>query len=109
MSLLSSARRRLRYLTLTGAFVFLPSQASFVQAALPEDAPIVVSEPNSTRAIFSTGPRSRTGPLLLVIPVGSQVTLYVTNLDLMKGEGASAFRSDLQDVNGYRYPLDIAA
>src|SRR4030095_9149023 len=107
MSVLSSARRRLRRSTLIGAFVFLASQASLVQASLPEDAPILVSEPNSTRALVSIGPRSRTGPSFRVIPVGASVTFYVTNLELLKGEGATAFRADLQDVQSYRYPLEI--
>jgi uncharacterized protein (DUF1800 family) len=107
MSVLSSAQRRLRFFTLIGAFVFLSSQAAFVRAALPEDAPIVVSEANSTRALVTIGPRSRTGQFARVIPVGGRATFYVTNLDLMKGEGATAFRADLQDVQSYRYPLEV--
>ena len=108
MSVLSSAWRRMRFLTLIGAFLFSASQALVVQAALPEDAPILISEPNSTRALVSIGTRSRTGPSHSVIPVGGRVTFYVTNLDdLLKGEGATAFRSDLQDANGYRYPMEV--
>lgn len=107
MSVPSSAQRRLRFLTLIGAFLFLGSQATFVRAALPEDAPIVVSEPNSTRALVTIGPRSRTGRFSRVVPVGGRATFYVTNLDLMKGEGATAFRADLQDVQSYRYPLEV--
>ena len=107
MSVLSSARRRMRLFTLTGAFVFLASQAPFVQAALPEDAPILISESNSTRALVSLGPRSRSGPLSRVIPVGATATFYVTNLELLKGEGATAFRADIQDVTNARYPLDV--
>ncbi len=107
MSVLSSARRRLRLSTLIGASVFLATQALFVHAALPEDAPIVVSEPNSTRGLMAISTRSRSGPSARVIPVGGSATFYVTNLDLLKGEGASAFRADIQDVQSYRYPLEI--
>lgn len=107
MSVLSSAQRRLRFLTLIGAFMFLASQALSVQASLPEDAPIVISEADSTRALITIGPgRHRSAPLT-VVPVGARVTFYVTNLELLKGEGLTAFRADLQDAGYLRYPLDI--
>lgn len=107
MSVLCCAVRRLRFPTLYGAFVFLSCQILFAQANLPEDAPILISEPNSTRALVTVG-RTRAGtPPLRVVPVGSRVTFYVTNLELLKGEGATAFRADLQDVRYYRYPLEV--
>ncbi len=107
MSVLSCAVRRLRFSTLYGAFVFLSCQIVFAQASLPEDAPILISESNSTRAIVTVG-RTRAGSApLRVVPVGSRVTFYVTNLELLKGEGATAFRADLQDSQHYRYPLEI--
>ena len=107
MSVLSSAQRRLRLLTLFGAFLFLASQALSVHASLPEDAPIVVSEADSTRALITIGSgRGRSAPLR-VVPLGARVTFYVTNLDLLKGAGATAFRADLQDAANFRYPLDI--
>ncbi|PYT01147.1 MAG: hypothetical protein DMF63_04145 [Acidobacteria bacterium] len=108
MSVLSSAPRRLRLLSLFGAFLFLAFNFSFVRAALPEDAPIVISESNSTRAVVTDPTGKRSGSPLRVIPVGARVTVYVTNLpDLLKAEGATAFRADVQDVNGYRYPLEV--
>jgi hypothetical protein len=54
MSVLSSARRRLRSITLVGASVFLTSQFFSVHAAaLPEDAPMLISDAYSTRAIMT--------------------------------------------------------
>ena len=110
MSVLSSARRRLRYLTLTGASVFLASQFFAVQAAaLPEDAPILISEAHSTRAIVTSSPGLRRAGLpLRVVPVGARVTFYVTNLEtLLKDEGRTAFRADVQDEHFRRFPLEI--
>ena len=104
----SRAPRRVCLLTFTGAFLFLAFNVSLVQAALPEDAPIVVSLADSTRALVTTGTARRLGPSRRVIEVGGRATFYVTNLaDLLKGEGATAFRADIQDANGYRYPLEI--
>src|SRR5688572_23034756 len=105
MSVQISALRRLRLPTLLGAFLFLAFQT--VVASLPEDAPIVVSEATSTRALVTRG-RGANPPLTRVIPVGGQATVYVTNLDgIMKDEGRTAFRADIQDDHYYRYPLEI--
>src|SRR5688500_11478243 len=107
MSGLSRAPRRLRFSTLLGAFVFFAAQAFVVEAALPEDAPILISEQNSTRALVTVGSVRGPSAPLRVIPIGSRVTFYVTNLELLKGEGASAFRADLQDVRHHRFPLEV--
>ena len=108
MSVQDSAWRRLRFVTLLGAFVFLALAADHAIAVdLPEDAPIVVSESNSTRAVVVLS-RRRGAPLQRVIPVGATATVYVTNLvELMKGEDATAFRADIQDERHFRFPLEI--
>jgi hypothetical protein len=95
--------------TLFGAFVFLASQVLSAQASVPEDAPILISEANSTRALFTIPSTPRGAPPQRVVPVGSRVTFYVTNLDLLKGEGKTAFRADVQDARHYRYPLEIVS
>ena len=106
MSVQISARRRSRLITLLGAFVFLGLPGLAV-ANLPEDAPIVVSEPNSTRALVVLS-RKRGAPLQRVIPVGATATVYVTNLaELLKNEDATAFRADIEDARHYRYPLEV--
>ena len=108
MSVQDRAQRRLRMTTLLGAFVFLVCGSTYTNASnLPEDAPIVISEANSTRALVTLS-RRRGAPLQRVIPVGATATVYVTNLeDLLKGEDATAFRADIQDARYYRYPLEI--
>src|SRR5688572_16145150 len=108
MSVQCRAPRRLRFRTLIGAFVFVASQVLFAQASIPEDAPILISEANSTRAIFTIASGRRGGPPPRVIPVGSRVTFYVTNLEeLLPDEGKTAFRADIQDARHYRYPLEV--
>ena len=108
MPVLSAAPRRMSLLRFIGAIFFVAFNIVLVRAALPDDAPIVVSESDSTRAIITTGSARRPGPTRRVIEVGGRATFYVTNLsELLKGEGASAFRADIQDANGYRYPLEI--
>ena len=102
-----SARRRLRFMTHLGVFLFLGLQVGYVAAAnLPPDAPIVISESDSTRALVTLS-RVRGAPLQRVIPVGTTATIYVTNLDLLKGEDVTAFRADIQDERFFRYPLEI--
>ncbi len=107
MSVQLSARRRMRLFPRFGVFVFLALQAGYLFAAnLPEDAPIVISETVSTRALVTRG-RGRVAPLQRVIPVGATATVYVTNLELIKGEDATAFRADIQDAQHFRYPLEV--
>ena len=112
MSVENRAWRRLHVHMLLGVFVFLALQATYVPAAsLPEDAPILISESNSTRALITLG-RHRRGTTSVrqrVVPVGSQVTVYLTNLDLLKGEDVTAFRGDIQDEHYLRYPLDVVS
>jgi len=74
--------------------------------------PILLSAPDSTRALATpqTGksvrdglPRAQNNSFEL----NSRAVLYVTNIDLMKGEGASAFRVYAEDARGrhYRFPV----
>lgn len=113
MSHTIDACRRWRIFTLLGAFLFLAAAVSLTPASgLPEDAPILISEPDSTRAIITVRGRRGIPGVGRIIPPGAstRVTFYVTNLeDLMKSEGATAFRADLQDSRFYRYPLEVVA
>jgi hypothetical protein len=82
-------------------------------AQMPPDAPILISENNSTRALSVNPFGSRRAQF----PPASQtvwsaddqtrVMLFVTNLDLLKGESANAFRADVQDANGRQFPLSV--
>ena len=103
------ARRRLRWFTHLGAFVFLAVVPGVLVAAnLPEDAPIVISESAVSTRTLVTLTRRRGASPARVVPVGSTVTIYVTNLDdLLKGEDATAFRADIEDQRHLRYPLEV--
>ncbi len=76
--------------------------------------PILISEPNSTRALALPDSKFLRGNVSRIesrafLP-DSKVVLYVTNLDLLADEGASAFRVYVEDAKGrkYRFPvLDI--
>lgn len=78
---------------------------------LPEDAPILISQPDSTRAL--TANRTRRGfdfsPQIFEASGKTRITFFVTNLELLPEEGANAFRVDAQDARGFRYPLQIVS
>lgn len=74
---------------------------------------MLISEGNTTRALavnpFTWRGRQLPTTAQIAWPAGDEtrVMLFVTNLDLMKEEGANAFRADVEDVNGHRYPLKV--
>ncbi len=77
---------------------------------LPEDAPILISQNDSTRAFATvSNPKGKTSPVKIIEPSRQKnVTFYLTNLkDLFDAEGASAFRAEFEDSRRYRYPLEI--
>lgn len=69
---------------------------------LSEDAPVLISQPNSTRALTSNQSKEVFSP-----GTSEFVKIYLTNLDFLPGEGANAFRADVEDSRKYRYPLQI--
>ncbi|MEO6392412.1 MAG: DUF1800 domain-containing protein, partial [Pyrinomonadaceae bacterium] len=79
-------------------------------ASLPEDAPVLISEPGSTRALLAL-PSLVHGPVLnpRVVQPGRQrvLTFYLTNLELLEGEGANAFRAEFEDALHFRFPLSV--
>jgi uncharacterized protein (DUF1800 family) len=106
--------RRSRFLVLCGVFCCLLIFADGARAIdLPEDAPVLISEPNSTDALFTvSGARAKSNLSSRVVQPGRQavVTFYLTNLvDLLEGEGANAFRAELEDAMHFRYPLEIVS
>jgi len=110
---ISDACRRLRLSLLCGVFccLLISGGASVLANTLPEDAPVLISEPDSTRALIAV-PSSRGKNLAnRIIQPGRQsvVTVFLTNLDLLEGEGANAFRAELEDAQHFRYPLEIVS
>lgn len=88
--------------------LFLLTFAS-VAFALPEGSPILISEPGSTRALYTIEGGKGDGTDFISPGGGQIVRFYLTGLDLMDGEGASAFRAEFQDSRYYRYPLEIVS
>lgn len=79
---------------------------------LPEDAPILISETDSTRAYVTVPNRRGLQSAVKIVQPNRHnlVTFYLTNIkDLLEGEGANAFRAEIQDGNYYRYPLEIVS
>ena len=112
MRVLFNGYRRLRILTpfaLFSCLLLMKLQAAALN--LPEDAPILISEPNSTRALITSSNFGDADSAVKIVKSGKRgiITFYLTNLDLLADEGASAFRIEAEDSEHYRYPLDIAS
>lgn len=109
MSVSKDSRRRRRRLLYFGVFFCLVVPLLPVLAIdLPEDAPILISEPDSTRALaFSRGGRRTLNPRVFPPGAGTRIVFYLTNLDLLPNEDATAFRADMQDSRYFRYPLEV--
>jgi uncharacterized protein (DUF1800 family) len=74
---------------------------------------MLVSEDASTRALTANPNSWRSNRLPLAAQVAwpagtdARVVIFVTNLNLLPGEGANAFRADAQNVAGRRYDLPV--
>ncbi len=78
---------------------------------LPEDAPILISQPDSTRALTAFQKRKGFDYSPTVFQAGrdARITFFVTNLELLEAEGATAFRVDATDARGFRYRLPVVS
>jgi uncharacterized protein (DUF1800 family) len=106
------ACRRLRLVMLCGVFLCLLISGGAVLAnTMPEDAPILMSQPGSTKALAGRMTKRGLDTSTSVFQPGGRttVTLFVTNLDLLEGEGRTAFRAELEDAQHLRYPLEIVS
>ena len=114
--MLSKKTRFLWQILSVSLVIFLSLIPALAQIDPDPDSPtpVLLSEPNSTRALAAAADnssrlnlsKSKSG----VFYPHSQILLFVTNLDLMQGEGANAFRVYAEDEKGkqYRFPvLDI--
>lgn len=92
-------------------FFSLPVAAQVDDPNPDSPTPVLLSEPTSTRALTSLPVKTRRGDQSRVTSsafgLGSKVTLYVTNIDLMKDEGANAFRVYAKNKDGhvFRFPV----
>ncbi|MFN2481857.1 MAG: DUF1800 family protein [Pyrinomonadaceae bacterium] len=87
--------------------------ALFAAASSALAAPIVLTEPNSTRAIAVDAVAKMRDPFAINSPglVGSdrrtRVIFLVMNLDLLAGEGTKALSADAEDGAGKKYELTV--
>ncbi len=114
--MMSSRSRRWCQLLSASLVIFLMTAAIWAETDPNPDSPtpILISEPNTLRAAATGNSDLRRVNLSKIksraFDLNSKVTLYVTNLDLMEGEDATAFRLYVEDAKGrkYRFPvLDI--
>jgi uncharacterized protein (DUF1800 family) len=86
----------------------LSGRVAYGVGNMPDDAPILISEENSTTALVAGGGRSASLSTT-IIDRGQQrtITFFITNLELMAGEGANAFRAEFEDSSRVRYPLQV--
>jgi uncharacterized protein (DUF1800 family) len=100
-----------RFLLQIFCICFCTFSASIIISAqiLPEDAPVLISQPDSTRALTARSTRRGydLSPKIYLAGGNTRITFFVTNLELLPDEGANAFRVDAQDGRGFRYPLQI--
>ena len=90
---------------------------SLVAAAAQDDpdpnspTPILLSEKDSTRAIASPVGKNRNTFLVRsssrIFWPDQKIELFVTNLALLDGEGANAFRIYMKDAKGHEYRLPV--
>jgi uncharacterized protein (DUF1800 family) len=75
--------------------------------------PIILTEPNSTRAVALEAITLRREPFSLVMPVAfsadtrNRIIFYVTNLELLAGEGANALTVDAEDAAKRHYAFKV--
>ncbi|MDQ2747110.1 MAG: DUF1800 domain-containing protein [Acidobacteriota bacterium] len=93
--------------------VVLSAFSAFGQTTDPNPdspTPVLISDSDSTRALAISPVRragKMTGAESPAFPLYAKAVLYVTNVDLMDDEGATAFRVNVEDAKGrtYRFPV----
>jgi uncharacterized protein (DUF1800 family) len=92
------------------ALLFFCGALHLAQAA---GSPVILTESNSTRAIALEAVTLRREPFSLVMPVPfspdtrNRIVFFVTNLDLLAGEGANALTVDAEDAQKRHYAFKV--
>jgi uncharacterized protein (DUF1800 family) len=99
-----------------GAFFVIALMVSSVSAETDPNpdspSPILISQPDSTRALAVAadmwrGNLPKPSTSTFAYGADSRIRLFVTNIDLMNGEGANAFRVYIQDFKNREYRLPV--
>src|SRR5687767_3827775 len=76
--------------------------------------PVLISQATNTRAVAFESVTMKAEPFALTASVPSfgadprtRICIFAMDLELLPGEGANAFTSDVQDGNGKIYPLRV--
>jgi len=94
-------------------FVLLLSCGLSTSKAATNKKPILISQATTTRAVafesvtMKAEPFSPTATIFYSSDTRTRVCIFAMNLELLAGEGANAFSSDVQDGNGKIYPLKV--
>lgn len=111
MASIYSRTKQCALVTALIVFSVLPFSAQTENDSDPNSpTPVLITVDNSTSAL-AVNKRTLRTPLskvqAMAFAPGSTVTLYVTNISLMQGEGANAFRVYAESAKGqaYRFPV----
>ena len=95
------------------AAIFLFLCISVSANAATTKKPILISQATSTRALAfeSVTMKAEPFPITATVPFGpdtrTRVCIFAMDLELLPGEGANAFTSDVQDAGGKLHPLRV--
>ena len=102
-----------RYAARILIFPFVLLVCTFITARAAGKKPILISQASSTRAVAfeSVSMKAEPFPLTASVPLGAdtrtRICIFAMDLELLPGEGANAFTSDVQDATGKIYPLRV--
>lgn len=95
------------------AFAIVAGNPGSAYGANPNKAPVLISDSASTRAIAleSITLNTEPFPLTSTVKFGSdtrtRICVFAQNLELLAGEGQTAFTADVQDAAGKLYSLKV--
>ena len=112
-SLPSYSSQRLFAIFVCVVFMTVAGAASSAYGANPNNTPVLISDSASTRAIAleSITLKAEPFPVTASVKFGSdprtRICVFAQNLQLLAGEGPTAFSADVQDATGKLYSLKV--
>ena len=94
-------------------FIFLSLCVAATANAATNKKPILISQATNTRAVAfeSVTMKAEPFPLTATVPFSAdtrtRICIFAMDLELLPGEGANAFTSDVQDASGKIHPLRV--